>query len=440
MRLLDVKKLDPPFFFLSLVTALYFVLAFSFATPSEIYLGMLRILTHPSNLLSDYLLIGGFGAAFFNVGLMSLLSLLMIKVNKLPISGPLLAAVFTVSAFSFFGKNLLNSIPITLGVYLYSLFNKNQFKQQILVALYGTALGPIVSYVAFAFGLPTTTGLIYGSLLGVLCGFILPALANSFVLFHQGFSLYNVGFTAGVIGMVFIGALRFLNWDINPQNVVFEGDSSRLVWILYLLFTVMTLYAFPRSRARWREYGDLMKNSGRLATNFPFLYDFELTLFNMGVMGLIATTYVLFLRPQLNGPIVGAILTVVGFSAFGKHPRNVLPILTGVLLLNFYSSFDHTSTTAVMAGLFGTTLAPIAGNYGVLPGVLAGFVHMTTVLNVSALHSGVNLYNNGFSGGFVAAILVPLLDIVEMRKLLPKQLWTKLKKQWSAVDIEESED
>ncbi len=433
MRLLDVKKQDPAFFFLEIVTALCFVLAFCFASPTEIFDGTLRILTHPSNLLSDYLVIGGFGATFFNVGLMTALALVMIKMNKLTVTGPLIAAVFTVGAFSFFGKNLFNSLPITLGVYLYTLFNKNEFKQQILVALFGTALAPLVSYVTFSFGLPFHLGLLYGVFLGVLCGFIMPPLASAFVLFHKGFSLYNIGFTAGIVGMVFIGALRFLDWEILAQNMVYQGDSSSLVWVLYLLFAAMALYALPRSRARWKEYWDLMKSSGRLVTDFPLLYDFKLTLFNMGVMGLIATSYSLFLRPQINGPIVGGIFTVVGFSAFGKHPKNVLPVLLGVLSLSFFSSFDHVSTTAVIAALFGTTLAPLAGHYGWIPGIFAGFVHMTTVLNVSGLHSGVNLYNNGFSGGFVAAILVPIFDVIELRGFLPKQIWAKIRAKRQSV-------
>jgi len=31
------------------------------------------------------------------------------------------------------------------------------------------------------------------------------------------------------------------------------------------------------------------------------------------------------------------------------------------------------------------------------------------VMNVGAVHGGMNLYNNGFSGGFVAAFLVAII-------------------------------
>jgi hypothetical protein len=41
---------------------------------------------------------------------------------------------------------------------------------------------------------------------------------------------------------------------------------------------------------------------------------------------------------------------------------------------------------------------------------------MTLVSNVAYLHGGLNLYNNGFSCGFVAAFMVPLLDTITQVK------------------------
>lgn len=54
-------------------------------------------------------------------------------------------------------------------------------------------------------------------------------------------------------------------------------------------------------------------------------------------------------------------------------------------------------------GLFGTALAPIAGVYGFLPGMVAGWLHLAVVQNIGSVHGGMNLYNNGFSAGVVAA-------------------------------------
>jgi hypothetical protein len=52
----------------------------------------------------------------------------------------------------------------------------------------------------------------------------------------------------------------------------------------------------------------------------------------MGVCGVIGIAYILAVGGDLNGPVIGAIFTVVGFAAFGKHPRNIVPIMLGVFL------------------------------------------------------------------------------------------------------------
>ncbi len=71
---------------------------------------------------------------------------------------------------------------------------------------------------------------------------------------------------------------------------------------------------------------------------------------------------------------------------------------------------------ALLAALFGTSLAPIAGYYGWAWGVAAGFINSSVALNSGVLHGGMNLYNTGFSVGIVAAFLVPLMDSLAKRK------------------------
>ena len=62
-----------------------------------------------------------------------------------------------------------------------------------------------------------------------------------------------------------------------------------------------------------------------------------------------------------------------------------------------------------LAMLFGTTLAPISGYFGWPFGILAGFLHSSVVLHAGTPVEGVNLYNNGYSGGLLAIVLYPLL-------------------------------
>ncbi len=69
-----------------------------------------------------------------------------------------------------------------------------------------------------------------------------------------------------------------------------------------------------------------------------------------------------------------------------------------------------------LAALFGTGLAPFAGRFGWGGGILAAFIHMSVVLNVGGLHGGLNLYNNGFSAGIVAMILLPIFERLRVLK------------------------
>ena len=70
----------------------------------------------------------------------------------------------------------------------------------------------------------------------------------------------------------------------------------------------------------------------------------------------------------------------------------------------------------MLALLFSTTLAPVAGKFGVLVGLLAGYLHSSVALNVGLLYGGMNLYNNGFAGGIVAIFMVPVIQSVMDRR------------------------
>jgi hypothetical protein len=172
----------------------------------------------------------------------------------------------------------------------------------------------------------------------------------------------------------------------------------------------MLLLGFWIYRWTMNGFGRLLALPGTLPSDFTTMAGFGAVVINMALLGLICVTYVLALGGELNGPVMGGIFTVVGFGAYGKHIRNIVPVFIGVLLTNLLNVHQSSATFAIIAALFGTTLAPIAGKYGFVAGILAGFLHMSLVTNVGFLHAGMNLYNNGFSGGFVAAFLVPFLD------------------------------
>ncbi|WP_051412253.1 DUF1576 domain-containing protein [Halonatronum saccharophilum] len=385
------------------------VSSFFFNSPQEIWLGIRNITVAPSILVSDYMVIGNLGAALFNAGLLMIISITIAKINKVNMNGTVIAAILTVAGFALFGKNVYNIWSILLGVYIYSLVQKENYSKFILVALFGTALGPMVSQVSFGLELNLISGVILGNTVGVIAGFILPPLANHLIKFHQGFNIYNIGFTAGMTGTLFMAVFRSFGFENPTTLIVAEGYNYALGIYLSLLFISMLLIGYLYNGQNFKGYKKILSHSGRLVDDFVISEGFGITFINMGLLGLVTTLYVIIIGGQLNGAIIGGIFTVVGFGAFGKHLSNVIPILLGVYLSTFLQIWDVNTTGPLLAALFGTTLAPIPGQFGWKYGVLAGFIHMAMVMNVGYLHGGMNLYNNGFSGGMVAALLVPII-------------------------------
>lgn len=407
--------------FFVLLGLMFIGLAFMYNTLSEICAGCIKIITSPANLITDYIELSNVGATLMNAGIMLLVSLIMIKANGAKINGILIAAMFTVTGFSLFGKNIYNSVPITLGVMLYAKLERVPFRRYLPQALFGTALGPLVSEVSFNIGFSTWTGIFLGVIIGIFAGFLIPPLSISFSKFHQGFNLYNIGFTAGIIGMFFMAILHSMGVEVQIVSIISSGNNKNFGIILYLLFVAIFLFGLFLNGWSLRGFGKLLNLSGRAGTDFTEMSGVGLTMVNMALLGWLSTTYVLAIGGELNGPTIGGILTVVGFGAYGKHIKNVIPIIIGVFIAKILNVYDIYSTTAILALLFGTTLAPIAGHYGIICGIIAGFIHMAVTMNIGYLHGGMNLYNNGFSGGFIAAALVPFFDsiikIIDARRI-----------------------
>lgn len=384
--------------------------AFIFNSPTEIFEGLKAIVLSKSILLTDYIELGSTGSAFFNSGLLMASFIFISGKSKALMNGPLIASIFTVAGFSFFGKNIYNVWTIVLGVYIYSKIQKDHFAKYIIIAFFGTTLAPVISVLSFGAGLSNVWGIVLGSAAGLTAGLILPPMAISYVRFHQGFNLYNVGFTSGIVGMLFMAVFRLFGIENEPLSIVYKDSDFGLMVYLLLLFSCMIGVGFAYSNKKLRLYKNVLKQSGRLVTDFVNLEGFGFTMINMGLLGLLTVSYVLIVGGHFSGPIIGGIFTVVGFGSFGKHPKNVIPIMLGVMIATIVSKGDVSSTGAIVTVLFSTTLAPIAGHYGVIAGILAGFLHMALVSNVSYLHGGMNLYNNGLTGGLIAAILVPILE------------------------------
>lgn len=378
-------------------------------TPQNILTGLKEIIIQPDLLITDYIGVGGIGAAFVNSGLLTLIFTGILYKLDLELYGTAIAALFLVAGFSFFGKNLLNVWFTFLGVFLYSKYQKEPFTKYIYIAIFGTALAPLITELLFTISQPLYIRIPLASFTGLAMGFILPPLSAFLLRLHEGFNLYNVGFTAGLVGTVFMSIFKSLGM-VSKQRIIWTSGNNLLFSVFFLaMFLSMILIGFLLNNHSFKGVRSITYYSGRMVTDFVQIKGFPPSLINMGLCGIIAVMYLLIMKGDINGPTIAGIFAIVGFAAFGKHPRNIIPIFIGVYLASLVSIWQSNDPRILLAALFGTTLAPISGKFGWKYGILAGFLHSNIVLNISIFHGGINLYNNGFSGGLVAAFLVPII-------------------------------
>ncbi len=399
----------------------------NFKLKENLLQGFSYILTSQAGLITDFLMVGGIGAGFSNALLILAFNYFIIKFLNIEIKGMTLASLFTIFGFSFFGKNILNILPIYIGGILFSKYDHTPFKDIYLPVSFATALAPFISEVAFR----TNTfefSYINGITLGIIIGFIISPLAKKMKGFHEGYNLYNLGFTAGILGLVLNCILKAYDFNVASRKILSTQYNSILQVCCSIIFLIFIIIGFYINSNSFSGYKELVKSSG-LEVDFVASYGYGVTFVNMGLMGFLAMLFSLSLGQSLNGPILAGIFTVVGFAAHGKTPFNTAPILIGVILSGV-STIHNDIFTIVLSGLFGTSLAPIAGIFGPFWGILAGWLHLTIVTNIGGLHGGLNLYNNGFSAGIVAGFLLPIMRIFNERGIKRELQFLKNRKEF----------
>jgi len=260
----------------------------------------------------------------------------------------------------------------------------------------------------FGVGMPLIYSIPLGIVLGVFSGFILVELSSHVITFHRGYNLYNVGFASGILTFAYFSIFKMVGIHYTT-HLIYTNEQHIL--LLYLFIGICLLYLIVGlflNKKPLKEYLNLLKLSGRAVTDFTRKNNQGMTMINIGLTGLAALVIILAIGVHMNGPVIGGLLTIVGFSAFGKHLRNALPPMIGVFLVTVLFNVEL-SVPVVLAILFSTALAPIAGEHGFIIGILAGMLHLPVVTSLGQLHGGVLLYSNGFAAAFTAVIITTLI-------------------------------
>lgn len=380
-------------------------------TPKGIMKGILTYLGTPDILVTDYYVIGSTGAALVNSALVMFISLVLLKVTKTPLTGNILARSYLMAGFALFGKNVLNILPFILGVYIYCAIRKLPMVNYTAAALYSTALAPIVSAVVSNSSIPAMLRIPLGIASGALISYILIPIADHSFGAHMGYTLFNYGFAGGLLALLIASVVKGVSHhNIALASIWQKGIDRISLFFVISLCSFLIIWGLIQKGGNLKSFVRIMRHTGRAPADFVITDSLAPTAINMGVVGFIALAYIMLIGGDLNGPVLGAILTCIGFAAIGIHPRNMIPIIVGVFLASTIMHYDASMPSLQLASLFGTALAPIAGSFGPIYGIMAGFLHAFLVLTIGEPCGGFNLYNNGFSAGLTAIIMVGFIQ------------------------------
>ena len=314
--------------------------------------GLSQIVLTEDALITDYVLVSGPGPALVNSALVTLISAAILKLSQVPFNGMTCVVMGLMSGFSLFGKNFVNIWPILIGSWLYAKVRREHWGTYAGIGLMATALAPVVSYIAIDNGFGN---LYWGILVGLVIGFVTPPLAAYTYRIQNGMNLYNVGFACGLLAMICVPIMLSLGADPTMHYRWAHGYDwmfgRMLIVFCAALIVIGLFFCKVPVWAAWAGYRRLLQTSGRAPSDYLRMFGPAPVLINMGINGLIGMTFILLGGGDLNGPTVGGILTIIGFSGFGKHALNILPVMVGIFLGAYGMHYEPNYPTLQLAGL-----------------------------------------------------------------------------------------
>ncbi|MDR0469994.1 MAG: DUF1576 domain-containing protein, partial [Peptococcaceae bacterium] len=275
----------------------------------------LKINTSRSVLVTDYIALAGISAALLNAAISGFFYLFLLIATKTVYTGNLFAALFVTIGFSFFGKNMFNTLPMLFGVFIYEKVKKEKLTNFFIIAMFSGTIAPIVSEIAFLNGSTSLLKICVAYAVGFFVGFIFPVVAESSKRMHRGYCLYNGGIAGGFISIFLVGLLRSIGINVLPENYWDTSHTMPLAALLYVLGTALIVYgiiAETPSKAFAKSKQFLGEKDIR---DKDYLVEYGNTCYiNVGVMCIVFTSVVLLLKIPINGPTMGGILTVTGFA------------------------------------------------------------------------------------------------------------------------------
>lgn len=443
--------------FISILFLLATPIAVIYTKEWDFFDNLVRILTSPSKLVTDYFALGGLGSTLFNAAICGLITNLITYLSRAKANATILAGYMLVVAHCFYGLNFLNMWPPLIGILLYCAVLKKKISENIHIAFFSTALAPFVSELCFRYAIDNYStsvirvngvGIVLSLICGLAIGFVIPALLPGTSAMHHGYSLYKAGLAIGILG-IFLNAFMYSTLGVEkPSDMIIDNESYYALPYGYrgfmnvffiILFLITFLVGFILNKKSLHGYRDLLQCTGH-GTDFTDKFGMPVCMINIAVYGLSMLAYLnlVFVLPSVlpglpagvgfTGATAGIIFAALTFAADGQHIKNVFPIVVGyvslfalVVLICLAADFDipwTLSTQSYINGLaFATGLCPIAGKYGFRYGVLAGFMSAVICAITAEMHGGFVLYNGGFNAGLTALVIIPILDFYNVKPI-----------------------
>ncbi len=469
-----VKNAKILFKVLVLFTAMFFVMSFAYGamtgTTGEIFPKFLEILRTPAQCTHDLFELSVAGT-FFSMGMCCLLMLVYIVacggINS--VNSGTVAAFFLTVGFSSWGMNVLNMLPLMLGMQVYALIKKKTPASMMNLGIFATAIAPIMSEVMLRwpgaytnineegkavaqlastapFPSVQISGIILAFVIAILFCLFYPPMCAKAPNFHFGCDLFNAGPPAGFLCLMTIG---FLMKVPNAGAVAFNTGATvsngpavvpfadrainpdflyKFVLISYIaVFVICFILGLMIDKDSLKNYGKLIKDSGH-GSDFVEKYGIGATMINFAVYGVFIVAFYSIMKFAFGaawaGGVTGVVWCAFTWVAAGAHPGNVLPIGIGYVLISLVSTklfpalhigadagrLGMNSVAILIAFSYATGMAPISGKYGFIWGVVAGMMHFAIVTLIPLQYDFFNFYNGGFTAGVVAFVLIPFIE------------------------------
>ncbi len=404
-------------------TLAFFIAALIAPDRGDMLPGFIRILAGRAQLTKDYFKpeLGGVSASMLNTALLAVICTTLTCLPGVQVNGVTALAWFLTVGFGTYGMNPLNMLPLVLGVFVYSKIRREPFAKNVHFAMFATAVSPLITQLLLYypdFSAParvTPLGVILALAVSLIIGCAMPALCAHSPAFHKGHNLYNAGPAAGFLCFALFAALYKTAGVEAPPIAADLGEGHPLFVNLFcgVSFSLCLIAGLVLNGGAG-EYVKLLRDTG-YRSDFTQKYGAGSVLMNLGVYGLFILLYYNLIGASFTGPTMGAVFCMVCCFAMGATPGNVLPVMLGYGLMGLLNklgvvAFPVNSQALVVGLCYASGLAPVAGEFGPVAGIVAAMLHYVLVTSVPAIHGGFNLYNGGFTSGIVCFVIVPVLE------------------------------